>query len=117
MAQPAPPAAEPQLRRVFCEQTITYRLADPSSVPEPYRRFRPLSDAAWDANICAALVVTEVQPDGTAAIIYVGGPRPTRGAGGVLHGTGVIRDRRSGFRTPTALNLLFDRRSPISSGR
>src|SRR6266436_1129931 len=95
MAQPAPPAAEPQPGRVFCEQTITYRLADPSSIAEPYRRFLgPWSDAAWDANTCAALVVTEVQPDGTAAIIYVYGPLgpSTRVSGGVLHGTGIIHD-------------------------
>src|SRR6202022_705035 len=75
IAQPAPPVAEPQPGRVFCEQTITYRVADPSTVPEPYRRFLgPWSDAAWDATTCAAWVATEVHPDGTASIIYVYGP-------------------------------------------
>ena len=110
MAQPAPPVAEPQPGRVFCEQTITYRIADPSSVPEPYRRFLgPWSDAAWDANTCAALVVTEVEPDGTAAIIYVYGPLGpnTRVPGGVLHGTGIIRDDELKFQNSDGTQFAF----------
>ena len=45
-----PPPAEPQAGRVFCEQNVSYRLAEPLTVPEPYRRFLGVwSDAAWDA--------------------------------------------------------------------
>jgi len=109
MAQ-APPLAEPQPGRVFCEQNITYRLADPASVPESYRRFLgPWSDAAWDANTCAALVVTEVQPDGTASIVYVYGPlgSSTRVPGGVLHGTGIIRDGELRFQNSDGTQFTF----------
>src|SRR5215468_4693657 len=74
MAEP-PPTTEPQPGRVFCEQSVSYGLADPSTVPESYRRFLGAwTDAAWDANTCAALVVDNVKPDGTASIIYVYGP-------------------------------------------
>ena len=110
MAQPAPPAIEPQPGRIFCEQSITYRVADPSSVAEPYRRFLgPWSDAAWDANTCAALVVTEVQPDGTASIIYLYGPLGpnTRVPGGVLHGTGIIRDDELRFQNSDGTQFAF----------
>jgi len=110
MAQAPPPLAEPQPGRVFCEQNITYRLADPASVPEPYRRFiGPWSDAAWDANTCAALVVTEVQPDGTASIVYVYGPlgSSTRMPGGVLHGTGIIRDGELRFQNSDGTQFTF----------
>src|SRR6202045_2854246 len=110
MAQVPPPVAEPQPGRGFFEQTITYRRADPSSIPEPYRRFLgPWSDAAWDANTCAALVVTEVQPDGTAAIIYVYGPLgpSTRVPSGVLHGTGIIRDDELRFQNSDGTQFAF----------
>src|SRR5712675_2157745 len=72
----APPASgEPELGRVFCDQSLTYRIAEPATVPESYRVFLgPWSDAAWDANTCAALVVENIDPDGTAAIIYAYGP-------------------------------------------
>jgi hypothetical protein len=110
MAQPAPPAAEQQPGRVFCEQTIGYRVADPSTIPEPYRLFLgPWSDAAWDANTCAALIVTDVQPDGTASIIYVYGPLGpnTRVPGGVLHGTGIIRDDELRFQNSDGTQFAF----------
>ena len=110
MGKPAPPVAEPQPGRVFCGQSVTYRLADPSSIPEPYRRFLgPWSDAAWDANTCAALVVTEVQPDGTASIIYVYGPlgSSTRVPGGVLYGTGIIRDDELRFQNSDGTQFAF----------
>jgi hypothetical protein len=110
MAQAPPPASEAQPGRIFCEQTITYRLADPSSVAEPYRRFLGAwSDAAWGADTCAALVVTEVQPDGTAAIIYVYGPlgSSTRVPGGVLHGTGIIRDDELRFQNSDGTQFAF----------
>jgi hypothetical protein len=110
MGQMPPPVAEPQPGRVFCEQSVTYRLADPSTAPEPYRRFLgPWSDAAWDTNTCAALVVTEVQPDGTASIIYVYGPLglSTRVPGGVLHGTGIIRDDELRFQNSDGTLFTF----------
>src|SRR5205085_11857678 len=110
MGQTVPPATEPQPGRVFCEQRVTYQVADPSSVSEPYRRFLgPWSDAAWDANTCAALVVTEVQPDGTASIIYVYGPLgpSAREPGGVLHGTGIIRDDELRFQNSDGTQFAF----------
>src|SRR5271155_2995402 len=74
IAQMPPPATEPQAGRVFCEQSVSYRLADPSTIPESYRRFLGAwSDAAWDANTCAALIVDSVRPDGNPSIIYVYG--------------------------------------------
>ena len=74
-AQVMPPVAEPGSGRVFCEQSVNYRIADPATVPEAYRRFLGVwSDAAWSADSCAALIVDNVDPDGTASIIYVYGP-------------------------------------------
>src|SRR5438128_11636576 len=75
MAQTMPPTAEMQTGRVFCEQNVSFRLADPATVPEPYRRFLGIwSDAAWDADRCAALIVDNIDPDGTASVLYVYGP-------------------------------------------
>jgi hypothetical protein len=106
----APPASEPQPGRVFCEQSVSYRLADPATVPESYRRFLGAwSDAAWDANTCAALIVDDVKPDGTASIIYVFGPlgQNTRVPGGVLHGTGVIRGDDLRFQNSDGTQFTF----------
>jgi hypothetical protein len=106
----APPIAEPQSGRVFCEQTVNYRIADRSSVPEPYQRFLGAwSDAAWDANTCAALIVDNVDPDGTASIIYVYGPlgSGTRTPGGILHGTGVVRDDELRFQNSDGTQFSF----------
>ena len=105
---PAPPAPEPG--RVFCEQSVNYRLADPSTVPEPYRRFLGVwSDAAWDANTCAALIVDDVRPDGAASIIYVFGPMGSsaRVPGGVLHGSGIIRDDELRFQNSDGTQFAF----------
>jgi hypothetical protein len=95
---PSAPAPQPfeqqQPGRVFCDQNVTYRLADASAVPDQYRRFVGVwSDAAWDARTCAALIVEDVKPDGSASIIYVFGPEGSdpSATGAVLHGTGVIR--------------------------
>ena len=109
-AQTPPPAAEPQAGRVFCEQSVGYRLADPSAIPESYRPFLGAwSDAAWDANTCAALIVDDVRPDGTASIIYVYGPlgSNTRVPGGVLHGTGIIRDDELRFQNSDGTQFAF----------
>jgi len=105
-----PPPAEPSEGRVFCEQSVSYRIADPSTVPESYRRFLGAwSDAAWDANTCAALIVDSVRPDGTASIIYVYGPlgSNTRVPGGILHGTGVIRDDELRFQNSDRTQFAF----------
>ena len=112
MAEPQapPPMAEPQAGRVFCEQNVSYRLADPSTTPESYRRFLGAwSDAAWDANTCAALIVDDVKSDGTASIIYVYGPLGpnTRVSGGVLHGTGVISDDELRFQNSDGTQFTF----------
>jgi hypothetical protein len=109
-AQAPPPTAEPQPTRVFCEQSVAYQLADPSTIPESYRRFLGAwTDAAWDASTCAGLIVDDVKSDGTASIIYVYGPLgpSARVAGGVLHGTGVIRDDELRFQNSDGTQFAF----------
>jgi hypothetical protein len=109
-AQTPPNPSEPQPGRVFCEQSITYRIADPMTVPESYRGFLGAwSDAAWDANTCAALIVENVDPDGTASIIYTYGPlgASARVAGGTLHGTGIIRDGELRFQNSDGTQFAF----------
>jgi hypothetical protein len=106
---PSIPAA-PQPGRVFCEQSVAYRLADPSTVPEPYRRcLGAWSDGAWDANTCAALIVDDVRPDGAASIIYIFGPMGSnaRVPGGVLHGTGIIQDDELRFKNSDGTQFAF----------
>ena len=110
MAQAPPPETEAQPGRVFCEQSVSYQLADPSTIPESYRRFLGAwTDAAWDANTCAALIVDDVKSDGTASIIYVYGPQGpnTHVAGGVLHGTGVIREDELRFQNSDGTQFAF----------
>ena len=106
------PSSAPETGRVFCEQSVSYRLADPATVAEPYRRFLGVwSDAAWDANTCAALIVENVDPDGTVSVIYAFGPLGS-GAhvpGGVLHGTGVIRDNELRFQNSDGTQFAFRR--------
>jgi len=109
-AAPAPVATGPATQRVFCDQPVTVRLADRDAFPEPYRQFIGVwSDAAWTPQLCAALVVESVQPDGTASILYVFGPMGsnTRRAGGVLHGTGVIRDGELRFQNSDGTQFAF----------
>jgi len=111
----APPANETgpgaaQPGRVFCGQSVVFQLADPATLPEDGRRFLGVwSDAAWDANTCAALIVQDVKPDGTASIIYVFGPQraDSAGPGGVLHGTGVIRDGELRFQNSDGSQFAF----------
>jgi hypothetical protein len=107
----APQSSEPQQPgRVFCEQSVTYQMADPSSVPDQYRRFVGIwSDAAWDVRTCAALIVQDVKPDGSASIIYIYGPEgsgsPVTGA--VLHGIGVIRGSELRFQNSDGSQYAF----------
>jgi hypothetical protein len=103
-------AAGPATQRVFCEQLVTVRLADRDGIPDPYRQFVGIwSDAAWTPQLCAALVVETVQPDGTASIVYAFGPMGsnTRRPGGVLHGIGVIRDGELRFQNSDGTQFAF----------
>lgn len=109
-AQTPLPTGEAESGRVFCEQSVSYRIADPASAPEPYRRFLGVwSDAAWDANTCAALVVDNIDPDGAASIIYAFGPLGSgaRVLGGVLRGTGIIRDGELRFQNSDGTQFAF----------
>ena len=109
-AQAPPITGEPQPGRVFCEQSVTYRIAGRATVPESYRGFLGAwSDAAWDANTCAALIVENIDPDGAAAIIYAYGPLGSnaRGSGGTLHGTGIIRDGELRFQNSDGTQFTF----------
>jgi hypothetical protein len=95
---------------VFCGQSVSFRLVDPSAAPENYRRFLGVwSDAAWDARTCAALIVQDVQPDGTASIIYIFGPQGSSAPvpGGVLHGTGVVRGGQLRFQNSDGSQFAF----------
>ena len=107
----APPvAAGPATERVFCDQPVTVRLPDRAIIPERYRPFVGIwSDAAWTPQLCAALVVEAVQPDGTASIVYVYGPigSNNRRPGGVLHGTGIIRDGELRFQNSDGTQFAF----------
>jgi hypothetical protein len=93
---PSPAAASSaQTGRVFCDQNVLAQPADPASVPDRYRPFVGIfSDADWNPQTCAALIVETVANDGTATITYAFGPisSGTKTTGGVLHGTGVIKD-------------------------
>jgi hypothetical protein len=107
---PAPQTSEALPGRVFCEQNVGFRLSDPSTIPENFRRFVGVwSDAAWDARTCAALIVQDVEGDGTASIIYVFGPQGASppGPGGVLHGTGVIRGDELRFQNSDGSQFAF----------
>jgi hypothetical protein len=50
-----------------------------------------------------------VQPDGTASILYIFGPMSsnTRTAGGILRGTGVIRDGELRFQNSDGSQFAF----------
>lgn len=109
-AAAAPLPTVPAMQRVFCDQPVTIRLADRGAIPERYRPFVGIwSDAAWSAQLCAALIVEAVQPDGTASIVYVYGPLGSnnRRPGGVLHGTGIIRDGELRFQNADGTQFAF----------
>ncbi len=108
---PAPQSNDQQPPgRVLCEQHVAYHLAEPGTVPEQYRRYLGVwSDAAWDIKTCAALIVEDVKPDGTASIIYVYGPLGSRSTvtGAVLHGTGIVRDGALRFQNSDGSQYAF----------
>ena len=119
----APSSADPATARVFCDQPVAVRLAERQSVAERHRGFVGIwSDAAWTPQLCAALIVENVAPDGTATIIYAFGPMGSaaRGAGapggvsnggvsagGVLHGTGIVRDGELRFQNSDGSQFAF----------
>jgi len=110
---PPPPAAAMPSEggsRVFCDQAVTFRLADPAAIPDAFRPFIGIfSDAAWTPTFCAALIVENVQRDGTVSIIYAFGPMGSnaRVKGGVLHGAGVIRDGELRFQNSDGSQFAF----------
>lgn len=110
-APPAAPAAalSPPAQRVFCDQSVAVQFADPDAVPQRFRRFIGMwSDAAWTPLLCAALVVENVAPDGTATIVYAFGPMNSGGGGGgVLNGTGSIRDGELRFENADGSQFAF----------
>jgi hypothetical protein len=102
--------AAPAGTRVFCEQTVDIRVAERDEVPSRFQRFLGVwSDAAWDARTCAALIVENVTPDGTASIVYVYGPLDDASPmpGGVLHGTGIVRDGALRFQNSDGTQFVF----------
>jgi hypothetical protein len=106
----APPAEAPASGRVFCEQSVAFQLADRAGVPHRYRRFLGVwSDAAWDARTCAALIVENVDADGSAAIVYVYGPLGDNSPvpGGTLTGNGVIRGGALRFQNTDGTQFAF----------
>jgi hypothetical protein len=103
-------AAGPAETREFCSQPVGYALARRDSVPPAYRDFIGIwSDASWTPQLCAALIVENVQPDGTASILYVFGPMSSsaRQTGGILRGTGVIRDGELRFQNSDGSQFAF----------
>jgi hypothetical protein len=96
MGQPQPAqSAPPAPAREFCTQSVAAQPANPASVPERYRPYVGIfSDADWNPQTCAALIVEGVANDGTATITYVFGPLASgaKGPSGVLHGTGIVKD-------------------------
>jgi hypothetical protein len=109
-AATAAPAQAPPGTRVFCEQSVDFHVAERAAVPPRFRHFLGVwSDAAWDARTCAALIVEDVKSDGTAAIIYVYGPLGDNSPapGGILHGTGVIRDGALRFQNSDGTQFAF----------
>ena len=105
-----PPPMPDATARIFCHQPVTVRLADRDRVPERYRGFLGIwSDAAWTPQLCAALVVENIAPDGTATILYAYGPigSNARGPGGVLNGTGIVRDGELRFQNSDGSQFAF----------
>ena len=108
-AGPTGPAAAAETRE-FCSQPVSFALAPRDSVPPRYRDFIGIwSDASWTPQLCAALIVDNVQPDGTASILYVFGPMSSsaRQSGGILRGTGIIRDGELRFQNSDGSQFAF----------
>jgi hypothetical protein len=107
---PPPAEAESPQGREFCHQSVSFTVSPREDVPDAYRAFIGIfSDAAWNPQLCAALVVENVTNDGTATIIYAYGPMGTngRGPGGVLNGTGVILNGELRFQNSDGTQFSF----------
>jgi hypothetical protein len=105
-----PGEQEPAGARVFCEQSVNFTLAPRAQVPARYRRFLGVwSDAAWGPDSCAALIVENINEAGLATILYVYGPlsSSTPEPGGVLRGTGVVRDGVLRFQNSDGTQFAF----------
>ena len=108
-APAAAPDAPPE-GRVFCNQPVSFTVAPRDSVPEAYRPFVGIfSDATWNRQLCAALIVENVAADGTATITYVFGPPAanSKGPGGVLHGTGIVKGGELKFQNTDGSQYAF----------
>lgn len=95
---------------MFCNQSVSVQLAAADSVPARYRPFVGVfSDASWTPQLCAALVVENVTADGTATIVYAFGPMGSNNPaqGGILHGTGVVRDGELRFQNSDGSQFAF----------
>lgn len=106
----ATPAPTTSTGRDFCGQSVTAQPGDAKATPERYRRFIGIfSDAAWNPQLCAALIVENVADDGTAAITYVFGPigSGNKTPGGVLHGTGIVKDDALLFQNADGSQFAF----------
>ncbi|HEX3952985.1 MAG TPA: hypothetical protein VHW90_05390 [Stellaceae bacterium] len=104
------PAMSAPADRVFCDQTVSLQLAAPDALLDRFRPFVGIfSDASWTPQLCAALIVQNVMPDGTASILYVFGPMGSggRGTGGILRGTGVIREGELRFQNSDGSQFAF----------
>jgi hypothetical protein len=109
-AAAATPAMSPPAERVFCAQQVSVQLADPADAPERYRHFIGVfSDAAWTPQLCAALIVESVTADGIARIVYAFGPMGASDPvpGGVLHGTGIVKDGELRFQNSDGSQFAF----------
>jgi len=114
---PTPPAVSPPAEtpgppadRVFCMQSVAPRVADPASVPDQYRTFLGIwSDASWTPQLCAALIVENITADGAATITYIFGPMGSGNnkPGGVLHGTGIVKDGELQFQNADGSQYRF----------
>ncbi len=61
----------PSADRTFCSQPVSIHVANRDTVGQRYQPFIGIwSDASWTPSLCAALIVENVTPDGTATIVY-----------------------------------------------
>jgi len=106
---PVPCKTPPRTRALDPSGPWTYMIeaVPPASILSTIREAQVF--AAWDANTCAALIVDNIDPGGTASIVYVHGPlgSSTRVRGGVLHGTGIIRDGELRFQNSDGTQFAF----------
>lgn len=118
-AQAMAPSAAPA-DHVFCQQPVAVTVAPRTDTAARYRRFLGIwSDAAWGPHACAALVVEHISRGGTARIVYAYGPmsadRP--GPGGVLRGTGLIRNGALRFQDSDGTQFAFHPEAVDLAGR